>query len=59
MRARDEGVETVDGDGSEMGSMTKKGKQKSMTSIGASLTPEFRDKDESNIVLYVNTSNIM
>ena len=43
------GVETVGGDGSETGSMTKKkGTQKSTTGIGASLTPDNRDKDEGN-----------
>ena len=39
-KAKDGGVETGGGDDSETGSMTKKGKQKSMTAIGASLTPE-------------------
>ena len=33
------------GDGSEMG-LAMKGKQKSMTSIGASLTPDYRDRGE-------------
>ena len=54
MRARDGGVETVGGDGSEMGLVTKKkGKQKSTTGVGASLTPDgplpdHRHKEESN-----------
>ena len=49
MRARDKGgVEMVGGDGNEMGLMMKKGKRKSMTGIGASLTPDYRDKKESN-----------
>ena len=43
------GVETVGGDGSELGQVTKKrGKQKWATDIGASLTPDYRDKEESN-----------
>ena len=29
--------------------MKKKGQQKSTTGIGASLTPDYRDKEESNI----------
>ena len=41
-------MKTVGGDGSEMGSLTKKGKQAWMTSIGASLTPDVRDKEENN-----------
>ena len=36
------------GDCSEMGSATKKGKQKLLTCIDASLTPDFGDKDENN-----------
>ena len=37
------------GDSSELGLVTKKnGKQKLMTGIGASLTPYYRDKEESN-----------
>ena len=37
------------GGGSETGSVTKKkGKQTSMTDIGVSLTPDFRDKEENN-----------
>ena len=42
-------VEIVGGDGSKMGLvMKKKGKQKSPTSIGASLIPDYRDKGKSN-----------
>ena len=49
MRARDGGVEMVGGGGSETGLvMKKKGKQKSKTGISASLTPDYRDKEESN-----------
>ena len=44
---RDGGVETGGGDSSEMGSV-KNGKKKSTASIGASLTPDFRDNEESN-----------
>ena len=43
------GVWTVGGDGSETGSVKmKKGKQKSTTGIGASLTPDSMDKEEIN-----------
>ena len=35
-------------DGSETGSVKKKGKQKSTTDIGANFTPDFRDKEEHN-----------
>ena len=50
MRARDGGVETGGGDGSETGLvMKKKGKQNSTTGIGASLNPDYRDKNESNM----------
>ena len=41
------GVEKIGGDGSETGSVMKKGK-KSTTSIGASLTLDFGDKEEGN-----------
>ena len=51
MRARDGGVEMGGGDGSEMGLVTKKGKQKSMTGISASLNLGYRDKEESNIYI--------
>ena len=45
MRVRDGGS----GDASETGLvMKKKGKQKSTTCIGASLTLDYRDKEESN-----------
>ena len=46
-----EGVEMIGGDGSETGLVMKKkgrGKQKSTTGVGASLTPDYRDKEESN-----------
>ena len=39
-------METVDGDNSEMGSVTKK--EKITTGIGSSLTLDFRDKKERN-----------
>ena len=43
MRTRDGGVETGGGDGSETGLvMKKKGEQKSMTSIGARLTMDYK-----------------
>ena len=43
------GGETIGGDGSETELvMKKKGKHKSTTGIGASLTPDYREKDESN-----------
>ena len=41
------------GDSSETGSLTEEGKQKSTASINASLTPDFRDKKESNVILKV------
>ena len=47
MRARDGGS----GDGCETASVTKKWKQKWTTGIGASLTLDFRDKEESIIPL--------
>ena len=40
------GVEMVGADGSETGLVTKNGKK--MDDIGDSLTPDFRDKEESN-----------
>ena len=47
--ARAGGIETGGGDDRKMGSVTKKkGKQKSTTRFGASLTPDVRDKEESN-----------
>ena len=39
-------METVGGDGSETGSVTKK--KKTTTGTGASVTPDFRGKEESN-----------
>ena len=36
------------GDGTEMGLVTN---QESMTGVGGSLTPDFRDKEESNIAM--------
>ena len=49
MRARDGEVETVGGNGSETELvMNKKGKQKSTTSISASLTLDYRDKETNN-----------
>ena len=43
------GLETVGGDGGETGYVTKKnGKQKSTTGTSVSLTPDYRDKEESN-----------
>ena len=42
-------METLGGDGSKMELvMRKKGKHKSMTGISASLTPDYREKEESN-----------
>ena len=42
-------METISGDGSETRLvMKKKGEHKSTTGIGASLTPEYREKEESN-----------
>ena len=41
-----EGVETVGGDGRKTRSVTKKKGKK--IGIGASLTPDYRDKEESN-----------
>ena len=38
------GGETIGGDGSETGSVTKKGRLKSTTGIGVSLIPDFRLK---------------
>ena len=40
------GVETVGGDGSETGLVAKK--KQSTTGIGASLIPDYRDKEEVN-----------
>ena len=43
-------MEAVGGDDYEMGLVTKKkGEQNSTTCIGASLTPDYRDKEENNI----------
>ena len=47
----DTGVDTGGGCSSEMRTVTREGKQKSVTSIDASLTADFRCKEES----YVNT----
>ena len=48
------GVETIGGDGSKTGLVKKKGK-KSTTCVGASLTPDYREKEESNqIFILVN-----
>ena len=44
------GVETGGADGSEMG-QDGRTKHNSMTSIDASLTPDFRNKEESNIYI--------
>ena len=41
-------METIGGDGSKTGLVMKKGKQKSTTSICASLTLDNREKEESN-----------
>ena len=40
-------METIGGDGSKSGLVMKE-KHKSTTSIGASLTPDYREKEESN-----------
>ena len=48
--ARDRG--TCGGDGSDMGTVTGgEGKQKLTPSIDASLTPDFRGKEESNNII--------
>ena len=42
-------MEKISGDGSKTELvMKKKGKHKSTTGVGASLTPEYREKEESN-----------
>ena len=41
-------METGGGDGSEMGSVTVEGKQKSTTGVNASLTADFRDRGEQH-----------
>ena len=52
------GVETFGGDGSKTGLvMKKRRKHKSTTGIGASLTPDYREKEESNN--NVNSSNVV
>ena len=44
-------METISGGGSKTELvMKKKGKHKSTTGIGASLTPDYRGKEESNIL---------
>ena len=51
MRVRDGGVGTVGGDGNETGGISdEEGGKKSATGIGASLIPDFGDKEESNNV---------
>ena len=50
MRSTDGGS----GDDSEMGLVTKKGKQTWTTGIGASLTLDYRGKEESNIIIRIN-----
>ena len=47
----------IGGDGNKTGLVRKKGKHKSTTGIGASLTPDYREKEESNniiMALFVN-----
>ena len=45
-------MEKVGGDGSETGSvLEEEGNQQATTGIGASLTPDFRGKEESNNIL--------
>ena len=41
-------METIGGDGSKTGLVMKEGKNKSSTSISASLTPDYREREESN-----------
>ena len=42
-------METIGGDGSKTGLvMKKKGEHKSTTDIGASLTSDYKEKEESN-----------
>ena len=48
MRAREGGVETISGEGKTELVMKKKGKHKSMTGVGVSLTWDYREKEESN-----------
>ena len=40
-------METIGGDGGSETGLVMKGKQ-NLTGIGASLTPDYRDKEESN-----------
>ena len=42
-----EGVEMIGRDGSEM-ALVMKGEKKSTSGIGVNLTPDYRDKEESN-----------
>ena len=44
-------MEIVGGNGSETGQVTKKKGGKSITGIGASLTPDYREQESSNIPL--------
>ena len=47
-------MKTVGGDGCETGLVMKKKGGKSTTGIGASLTPDYKDKEESNnSILYI------
>ena len=48
MRARDGGSGEGGRDGCETGLVVKMGKQKSMTGIGASLAPDYRDKEKNS-----------
>ena len=41
-------METIGGDGSKTGLVMKKGENKSSTSISASLTLDYREKEGSN-----------
>ena len=43
-------VETIGGDGSKT-ELVMKEKKKSTTNIGASLTPDYREKEESNNIV--------
>ena len=49
----DVGTEAGGGYSSEMRTVTGEGKQKSMTSIDANLTPDFRYKEESNNIICI------
>ena len=51
------GVETICGDGSKTGLVMKTKGKKSTTGIGASLTPDYREKEESNQIFVLVNCN--